>query len=62
MIYTPTQGEKTPHYIDVKMPICAGKSGERPKKIGYYIARLYYDTAGKDCQVGSETIKKHFNA
>lgn len=58
-------GIKTKFYTDVKMPICAGMQfrtkNNKIKKIGYEIFRQYFDTEEKDCQVGSERIKRILN-
>jgi hypothetical protein len=56
------QGEKTKIYTDVKIPVYAGMqfntSNYKMKKIGYDTFRHYFDTKEKDCQVGSERIKR----
>jgi len=58
-------GTKTEHYTDVKMPILAGMkfgtSENKIKIVGYEITRLYFDTAQKDWQVGTEKIKRIIN-
>lgn len=57
-----TKGVKTKFYSDVKMPIHAGMqfgtNNNKIRKIGYEIFRHYFDTKEKDCQVGSERIKR----
>jgi hypothetical protein len=59
------QGIKTKYYSDVKMPIIAGmpfgSKDYKLKKVGYEIFRHYFDTIQKDCQVGSERIKRIIN-
>lgn len=59
------QGTKTKYYSDVKMPIMAGmpfgKNDYKIKKVGYEIFRHYFDNQIKDCQVGSERIKRVIN-
>lgn len=56
------QGTKTKIYNDVKIPVLAGmqfgKNDHKIRKIGYDIFRHYFDTKEKDCQVGSERIKR----
>lgn len=56
------QGTKTKIYNDVKIPVLAGMqfgtSNYKIRKIGYDIFRHYFDTKQKDCQVGSERIKR----
>jgi hypothetical protein len=51
-------GTATPYYIDVKTPVVAAKAQQKLKKIGYEVVRLYFDSSEKDCQVGSERIKR----
>ena len=57
-----TQGTKTKIYNDVKIPVLAGMqfgtNNYKIRKIGYDIFRHYFDTKEKDCQVGSERIKR----
>lgn len=57
-----TQGTKTKIYNDVKIPVLAGMQfgtkDYKIRKIGYDIFRHYFDTKEKDCQVGSERIKR----
>ena len=61
----PVQGIQTAFYTDVRMPVIAGMQfGTRNyklRKIGYDIYRHYFDTAEKDCQVGSHRIKRVLN-
>jgi hypothetical protein len=56
------QGTKTKIYNDVKIPVLAGMqfgtNNYKIRKIGYDIFRHYFDTKEKDCQVGSERIKR----
>jgi hypothetical protein len=56
------QGTKTNIYSDVKIPVLAGMQfgtkNIKIRKIGYDIFRHYFDTKEKDCQVGSEKIKR----
>jgi hypothetical protein len=56
------QGQKTKHYSDVRMPVIAGMqmgtTNYKMRKIGYDIFRHYFDNSEKDCQVGSERIKR----
>lgn len=56
------KGTKTKIYTDVKIPVLAGmqfgKNNYKIKKIGYDVFRHYFDTKEKDCQVGSERIKR----
>ena len=56
------QGTKTKIYSDVKLPVMAGMqfgtNDNKIRKIGYDIFRHYFDTKEKDCQVGSERIKR----
>jgi hypothetical protein len=56
------QGTKTKIYTDVKIPVLAGMqfgtNNYKIRKIGYDIFRHYFDTKEKDCQVGSERIKR----
>ena len=56
------QGTKTKIYNDVKIPVLAGMQfgtkNYKIKKIGYDVFRHYFDTKEKDCQVGSERIKR----
>lgn len=56
------QGTKTQFYTDVKIPVKAGMqfgtTNYKIRKIGTDIYRHYFDTAEKDCQVGSERIKR----
>jgi hypothetical protein len=57
-----TQGTKTRHYTDVKVDVKAGMqfgtNNYKIRKIGYDVFRHYFDNADKDCQVGSERIKR----
>ena len=61
------EGTKTEFFSDVKLPIYAGmplnnpKASPKIKKVGYEVFRNYYDTEQKDCQVGSERIKRVIN-
>lgn len=56
------KGTKTKIYNDVKIPVLAGMQfgtkNYKIKKIGYDVFRHYFDTKEKDCQVGSERIKR----
>ena len=56
------QGAKTNFYTDVKIDIIAGMQfgteKNKMRKIGYDVFRHYFDSAEKDCQVGSEKIKR----
>ena len=59
------QGTKTNIFTDVKLPVHAGmkyQNGKitdyKIKKVGHEIYRHYFDTEEKDCQVGSEKIKR----
>lgn len=55
-------GIKTNYFTDVKIPVFAGmpfgNANNKIKKIGFDIFRLYYDSEVKDCQVGSERLKR----
>lgn len=55
-------GEKTKFYTDVRLPIKAGmpfgKSDYKMRVVGYEVTRLYFDSAEKDYQVGSQRIKR----
>jgi len=58
-------GVKTQIFVDVKTPIMAGmgklKNGQyitKLTKIGHEVHRHYFDTINKDCQVGTERIKR----
>jgi len=60
------QGIKTKIYNDVKMPVYAGmqfgkKNDNKIRKVGFEIFRHYFDSQLKDCQVGSERIKRVIN-
>jgi len=61
------QGTKTEFFSDVKLPIYAGmplnnpKASPKLKKVGYEIFRHYYDNDQKDCQIGSERLKRVIN-
>lgn len=62
------QGIKTRFHSDVKMPVFAGMQFTYPdtknnkiSKIGHDVFRHYYDSKEKDCQVGSERIKRVLN-
>ncbi len=56
------QGIKTKYHTDVKIDVKAGMQfgtkDYKIRKIGYDVFRHYFDNANKDCQVGSERIKR----
>jgi hypothetical protein len=58
-------GQKTPYHSDVRLPVYAGmpfgKTDNKIRKVGYEVFRHYFDTPDKDCQVGSERIKRIIN-
>jgi hypothetical protein len=58
-------GQRTQIYTDVKTDIKAGMQfgtkNYKIKIVGFEIVRLYYDNKYKDCQVGSERIKRVIN-
>ena len=59
------QGTKTKFYSDVKIPVYAGMmfgtNDNKIRKVGHDIYRHYFDSEAKDCQVGSERIKRVIN-
>lgn len=66
-LHTKTEGRgiSTPYYTDVKMPVRAGMpfgiKDYKIRTIGYDVYRHYFDSPQKDCQVGSERIKRILN-
>lgn len=56
------EGIKTKFYKDVKMDVVAGMQfgtkNYKMRKIGHDVFRHYFDNADKDCQVGSQRIKR----
>jgi len=56
------QGTKTKFFTTVKIAVSAGMqfgtTNYKIRKIGYDLYRNYFDSPEKDCQVGSEKIKR----
>jgi hypothetical protein len=55
-------GTKTKFHSDVKMSVSAGMEfgtkNYKMRVVGYEIFRHYFDSVEKDCQVGSQRMKR----